>query len=105
MLRTLPLVTVRQQQGQLAEAPPLQVSAGDELVDHDLGAVGEIAELRFPDNQCLRAGCRVAILEGQHRQFGQHGIDERKPRPPFRDLLERDETIIGLLVMQHGMAR
>jgi hypothetical protein len=39
---------VRQQHHETAHLAPLLLAGGDELVDHDLRAVGEIAELRFP---------------------------------------------------------
>ena len=51
MLGTLAFVAVRQQQHQAAGLAPLGFGAGDELVDHDLRAVGEVAELRLPQHQ------------------------------------------------------
>ena len=66
MLRPLPLVAVRQQQHQPAGLAPLGFGAGDELVDHDLRAVGEIAELRLPQHQRQRIGHAVAELESHH---------------------------------------
>jgi hypothetical protein len=35
--------------GQAGNAAPLGFTGGDELVDHHLGTVGEVAELAFPD--------------------------------------------------------
>src|SRR5262245_20682229 len=46
VIRTLALVAVREQQHEPAHALPLRFRARDELVDHHLRAVGEIAELR-----------------------------------------------------------
>src|SRR4051812_34792800 len=45
MLRPLPLEPVRKQQDQAAGAKPLGLARSDELVDYDLGAIGEVAEL------------------------------------------------------------
>ena len=45
VLRALALIAVRQQHGQAAESLPLVLAAGDELVDDNLGAIGEIAKL------------------------------------------------------------
>ena len=42
---------------------PTSGSGRDELVDHDLRAVGEVAELRFPDYERLRLPNVVAVLE------------------------------------------
>jgi hypothetical protein len=39
---------VRQQQHEAVGAQPLGLAGGDVLVDDDLRAVGEVAELRFP---------------------------------------------------------
>ena len=50
VLGALAFVAVRQQHDQTAHARPLGFAADDKLVDHDLRAVGEVAELRFPDH-------------------------------------------------------
>src|SRR5205807_6711537 len=71
MLRSLSFVTVRQQHRQPAVLSPLLLGAGDKLVDDDLGAVDEVAELRFPDDQRRRIGYRVAILESEYAVFGE----------------------------------
>ena len=47
VLRTLTFVAVGQQHHKPAGLAPLLLRCGDELVDDDLGAVREIAELRF----------------------------------------------------------
>src|SRR5712692_7928843 len=67
VLRTLALVAVRQEHREAAEPPPFRLARGDELVDHDLRAVGEVAELRFPDDELVRLRGRVAVLEAEHR--------------------------------------
>ena len=63
VLRALAFVAVRQEQRQAAQAAPLGFAGGQELVDHDLRAVGEVAELRFPDVQRVGIGGGVAVLE------------------------------------------
>ena len=58
-------------------AAPLHFARGDELVDHHLRAVGEVAELGFPDHQGV--GIRgVAVFKAQHRLFRQDGVDHDK---------------------------
>ncbi len=71
MLRSLTLVTVRQEQHQSAQAIPLGFAGGDELIDDHLRAVGEVAELGFPDRQRVRIGGGITVLECHHRFFGQ----------------------------------
>jgi hypothetical protein len=61
-----------------AGAQPLGLAAGDELVDDRLRAVGEVAELRFPQHQRARVGDRIAIFEAEHAEFGQRA--SRAPR-------------------------
>src|SRR5512136_485572 len=51
MLRPLPLLSMRKQQDQTARLSPLRLRSGQKLIDDDLRAVGEIAELRFPQHQ------------------------------------------------------
>src|SRR3546814_1428829 len=71
MLGSLPFIAVRQQQHEAVGAQPLGLTRGDELVDHDLRAVGEIAELRFPQDQRFRIGHRIAIFEAEHAIFAE----------------------------------
>ena len=42
----LSLVAVRQEAGERRHSQPLALAGRDELVEHDLRAIGEIAELR-----------------------------------------------------------
>src|SRR5581483_5988147 len=51
VLRPLAFVAVRQQQHQSGEQAPLVLARGDELVNDDLRAVGEVPELRLPQHQ------------------------------------------------------
>src|SRR5438552_2640777 len=76
MLGPLPFVPVRQEQGESADAAPFDFAGGDELIDDDLRAVGEIAELRLPDHQPVGLRRRIAVLESEHRFFGQYRIDD-----------------------------
>ena len=43
----------------------------NELIDDHLRAVGEVAELRFPDHQTAWVGARHAVLEAEHRGFAR----------------------------------
>ena len=66
MLWPLPLVAVRQQQRQSAQASPLGFARTNELIDYYLGAVDKIAKLAFPNNQCFRIGGAVAVFESKY---------------------------------------
>jgi hypothetical protein len=48
VFRPLPFIAVRQQADEAGHAQPFALARRDELVEHDLRAVGEVAELRLP---------------------------------------------------------
>ena len=54
VLGSLAFVAVRQQQDEAGEQAPLGFAGGDELVDDDLRAVGEVAELGLPEDERFR---------------------------------------------------
>ncbi len=56
MFRPLALIAVRQKHHQARHPQPFRFARVDELVDHDLRAIGKIAELRLPDRQGVRFG-------------------------------------------------
>src|SRR5690606_40316863 len=88
VLRTLPFVAVRQEQRQSAQSSPLRFARADELIDDDLRAVREVPELRFPDRETVGLRRGKAVLETEHRLFGQERIDDGKARLARRDVLE-----------------
>ena len=108
VLGALPFVAVRQQQHESADAAPLHLARSDELVDHDLRAVREVAELRFPDDEPRRVRRRVAVLEAEHRLLGQHRVDDLERRLAVLEVLQRDPRagipLLAVLVVQHRMA-
>src|SRR5438309_4124601 len=67
VLRTLALVSVRQQHHNARKQSPLRLASGDELVDDDLRAVREVAELRLPKHQRLRIVASETVLKPKHR--------------------------------------
>ena len=79
VLRPLPFEPVRKQQDEAARAQPLGFAGGDELVDDTSRAIGEIAELRFPQHQGLRVGERIAIFEAEHAEFGERAVADLEP--------------------------
>jgi hypothetical protein len=71
MLGTLAFIAVREQQRDAAEQPPFVFGGGDELIDDDLRAVGEVAELRFPQDERFRVVAAVAVFEAEDAGLGE----------------------------------
>ena len=59
VLRTGALVAVGQEEREAGKPEPLVLGGDDELVDDDLRAVGEVAELGLPQDERLRAKSRL----------------------------------------------
>ena len=104
VLGPLPLVAVRQQHHQAVHAQPLALARADELVDDDLRAVGEVAELRLPHHQRIGLGRGVAVLEAQHARLVERAVDHLEARLAGRHVVQRHVAGIGRLVDQHRMA-
>ena len=104
MFWPLAFVAVRQQADQAGHAQPFALARRDELVEHHLRAVGEVAELRFPQGQRIGLGERVTVFEAEHRLFRQHRVDDLEARLALAQMIERRVAFLGLLVDQHGMA-
>ena len=101
MFRPLPFIAMRQEQGEATQAAPLGFAGTDELVDDDLRAVDEIAELRLPDHERRRVGGRVTVFETQHRFFRKHGVGNRELRLSGAQVLQRRVALAVFLVVQH----
>ncbi len=76
---------------------------GDELVDHDLRAVGEIAELRLPDHQGVGPLQAVAVFEAQHRVFRQRAVERLEPCLPGVEPVQPDMLVAADPVDQAEM--
>src|SRR4051794_6566193 len=74
VLRPLAFIAVRKEQHEAARTLPLRFRRGDELVDDDLRAIGEIAELRFPHAEQVLEIERVAVVEAEHAGLAEQRI-------------------------------
>ena len=68
VLRTLAVVAVRERHDETRTLQPLALAGGDELVDHDLGAVGKVADWRGRDDQPVFA---TRVEESQSEGLAQ----------------------------------
>ena len=89
----LPFVAVRQQKRQACRLTPLREARDDELVDHDLRAVDEVAELRFPEHERLRCRDRVAVLESEARILRKRRVVDLEGRRGVVEVLQRRERL------------
>src|SRR5204863_9688557 len=89
VLRARALVAVWQQQGEPRGLAPLGEARDEELVDDDLGAVNEIAELRLPQHQRLGGLDAVAVLEREAGLLGERAVVELERGPGLRHPLDR----------------
>ena len=74
VLRALAFVAVRQQHDDAGEQAPLGFAGSDELVDDDLRAVGEVAELRLPEDEGFGIVAGVAVFEAEDGGFGEQRV-------------------------------
>ena len=84
--------------------PHLDSAAGNELVDHDLRAVGEIAELRFPDHQRQRVGHAVAEFEAQHGVLAERAVEDVEAGLVGRDVLQGNVALAGFGIVEGQVA-
>ena len=107
MFRSLSFIAVRQQKNQTAKTSPFDFAGADELIYHDLGAVGKVAELSFPEHQRIGSSRGIAVFETEHCVLRQHRVDHSKRSRFGTEMLQRNVValipLLALLVVQHGM--
>src|SRR5262245_11250408 len=74
MLWSRTFKTVRQQQGHAALSSPLVFGSHDELINDRLRDIHEVAKLRFPHHQTVRAIQAVAVLESKNTDFRKRTV-------------------------------
>jgi hypothetical protein len=104
VLRALAFVAVRQQHDEAGEQAPLGFAGGDELVDDDLRAVGEVAELRLPEDEGLGVVAGEAVLEAEAGGLGEHGVVDLEAGLPGAMVGRAGVADLGLDIDQDGVA-
>ena len=104
VLRPLAFVAVRQKKDDAGEQAPLGFAGGEELVDDDLRAVGEVAELRLPEDERLGIVAGVAVLVAEDGGLRQYGVVDLPAALIGRDVRERRPADFGLGVDEDGVA-
>jgi len=103
MIGTLSFVRVRQQQHERWPQPPLATARHEELVEHRLRAVDEVAVLRFPDHEPGRFLDVVAELVADQRVLGERTVDDFERGARLRHVLQRHEPSTGPGIVEHGV--
>src|SRR5688572_3122822 len=104
MLRTLSLVSVREQKHERRLKSPLGASRGHELIEDDVRAVDEVAVLRFPEDEMRRLLDVVAELEPDGPVFAERTVVDFERRPGLIEGLQRNEAAAIRRVVEHRMA-
>ncbi len=104
MLGTLAFVAVGQEQHDGRRATPLALRGGDELVDDDLRAVGEVAKLGFPDTEHRGVVHRVAVVEAEDGVLGERAVIDAEARLIGPEIHQRNVPLTIHLIIKHAMA-
>ena len=96
----MPFVAVWQQHDESRALPPLVVGGHEELVDDDLSAVDEIAELGFPQRQDFWAFDGIAVFETERSVL----TEQRVVDPEFGvvSVLSQRNKLITVLIVDEG---
>ena len=95
VLGTLTLVAVGKEEDEARELAPLVLGGHEEVVDDDLGAVHEVAELRLPGDERVGALDRVAVLEAHRGVLAQQRVADGEVPGRAVEVAERDELASG----------
>src|SRR5262249_51337980 len=103
MLRPLALITVWEQHDNAGGQIPLVIASADELIDDDLCAVGEIAELRFPHDERFGIVAAESVFEAKASGFGERRIvDFAKCLLPGK-MGKGDPVVFGIRIDSQGV--
>jgi len=80
VLWTLALIPMGQEHYEIAWLPPFVSELAMKIIDYHLRAVGEIAELRFPDHKAERVGNTVTEFKSQDGRLRQGAVENLKRR-------------------------
>ena len=100
VLRPVALVAVREQQRQPRGLTPFRQARDEELVEHDLRAVHEVAELRLPEHERLGRRDRVAVLEPERGVLRERRVVDLEGRVGLVEALHRREALARLGVVE-----
>ena len=104
VLGALALVAVGQEQDRPGGLAPLVLGGDEVLVDDDLGAVDEVAELRLPRTSASLLLDRVAVLVADGGVLRQQRVADPDAALDAGQVGQRRPRRPGLVVDEHGVA-
>ena len=104
MFGSLAVVAVREEESKAGGGAPFRFGGGDVLIDLGLGAVGKIAELRFPEYEHIWTVEGVAVIEAENGGFGEGAIINAEGGLIFCEVFEGNIAGAGTKVVDGGVA-
>lgn len=69
MLRSVSVISMRKQHNESVLDSPLLLTGRNELIDHNLSAVGKVTELCLPDSQSIRVSLCIAVFVAKNSKL------------------------------------
>src|SRR5680860_139431 len=101
---SLALETVRQQQDESALLQPFVLARAQELVDDDLSAVDEVAELSLPADERVTVRNRVSVVEAHRGVLAQQRVEAAETRLVSGEVVERRVLLARPVVDEHTVS-
>ena len=95
---------MRKEHYEATKQSPFVLCRSDELINDDLRAIGEVAELRLPQDQGLGIIATVSILKAEHTGLRQDRVVYLVLRLLRREMIQRNVFRLVLDVDQHAVA-
>src|SRR5579885_3120491 len=104
MLGSLAFVAMRQEEDDAGGEIPFVLAGADELINDDLRAVCEIAELGLPEHKGFGIVAAEAVLEAEAAGLGEGRIVNFAESLIAREVGKCEVVVLGLRVNEHGVA-
>lgn len=104
MLGTLSIVSVGQRQNQAGSLRPLGLGGGNELINDDLGSVGEVTKLSLPDDKGLRRSQGVTVLKAHDTVLGKMGVGDGEVGLILGQVVQRNICGLVNLVVDNSVS-
>ena len=97
-------VAVGEEHDEAVVFAPFGFAGADELVDHLLAPVDEVAELGFPDDEGVGVGGGEAVFKADAGELAEHGVNDHEAGLVAGDVGEGDVRVAVLVVEPDGVA-